>query len=56
MCGIKKRGKRVFKAGRKGEKGKRRKGEKPALACVPGFSGEAQGNNSAEDFGVMTKI
>jgi hypothetical protein len=37
-------------------KGKRRKGKKPALSSAPGFSGEAQGNNSAEDFGVMTKI
>jgi hypothetical protein len=45
-----------LKKRRKGEKGKRRKGEKSELSSAPGFSGEAQGNNSAEDFGVMTKI
>jgi len=37
-------------------KGKRRKGEKPELSSAPGFPGEAQGNNSAEDFDVMTQI
>ena len=36
-------------------KGKRREGEKPGLSSAPGFPGEAQGNNSAKDFGVMTK-
>jgi hypothetical protein len=48
MSGIKKRRKRVFKAGRRGEKGE--KGEKPELSSAPGFSGQAQGNKSAEDF------
>jgi hypothetical protein len=54
MSGIKKRGEKG-KRGR-GEKGKRGKGEKPELSSARGFPGEAQGNNSAEDFGVMTKI
>jgi hypothetical protein len=39
--GLKRRGKRE-----KGEKGK-----KPEPFLVPGFAGEAYGNNSAEDFG-----
>jgi hypothetical protein len=37
---------------KKGEKGKREKGEKggkPELSSAPGLSGEAQGNNRAED-------
>ena len=43
MSGIKKKGE-------KGKRGKGEKGEKPELSSAPGFSGEAQGNNSAEDF------
>jgi hypothetical protein len=35
---------------KQGEKGKRRKGEKPELSSAPGFPGKARGNNSGEDF------
>jgi hypothetical protein len=34
-------------------KGEKAKGERPELSFAPGFSGEAQGNNSAENFGVV---
>jgi hypothetical protein len=40
-----------YRVGRKGEKGRRGKGKKSELSWVPGFTGEAQGNNRAEDFG-----
>jgi len=43
-----------LKKGGKGEKGKR--GKKPGLSFAPNIPGDAQGNNSAEDFGVMTQI
>jgi hypothetical protein len=49
--GLTKKGKGVFKTRgerEKGEKGKRVK--KPGLSFVPNFTGEAQGNNRAEDF------
>jgi len=35
---------------KEGEKGKKAKGAKPGLASAPGFSREAPGNKSAEDF------